>query len=72
MNSSQRRRCYHELLSGEVQGIPGPLVFDKIRAELPISDEERAALDRALDAYERDRDPGRPAEEGIAELKKKL
>jgi hypothetical protein len=39
---------------------------------LPISDEERAALDRALDAYERDRDPGRPAEEGIAELKKKL
>jgi hypothetical protein len=28
------RRRYHELLSGEVEGIAGPLVFDKLRAEL--------------------------------------
>ena len=65
------RRRYHELLSGEVQGIPGPLVFDKPRAELPLSDEERAEFDHRS-ACERDRDPGRPAEEVIAEIAKRF
>jgi hypothetical protein len=66
------RRRYHELLNGEVEGVLGALVLNKLRAKLSVSDEERAALDRALNAYERNGDPGRPAEEVIADIAKKL
>jgi hypothetical protein len=66
------RRRYHELLNGEVEGVPGPIVLNKLRAKLSLSDEERAELDRALNASERDRDAGRPAEEVIADIAKRL
>jgi hypothetical protein len=52
--------------------VPGRLVFDRLRAELPLSAEVRAELDRALDAYEADDNPGRLAEDVIADIKKKL
>lgn len=39
---------------------------------LPLTPEQRAELDRRLDAYEADGDPGRPAEEVIEEIRKKL
>ncbi len=66
------RRRYRELIEGEVEGVPGPLVFGRLRAKLALSDEERAKLERALEAYERDGNPGRPAEDVIADIKKKL
>lgn len=66
------RRRFRELVDGEVEGVPGPLVLDKLRTKLSLSDEERADLDRALNAYERDRDPGHPAEEVIADIAKRL
>lgn len=58
--TSQRR--YRELVDGKVKGIPGPLVFGRLRAE----------LDRRLDRYEADGNPGRPAEDVIADIKKRL
>jgi putative addiction module component (TIGR02574 family) len=39
---------------------------------LPLTTEQRPELDRRLDAYELDRDPGRPAEDVIAEIRRKL
>lgn len=50
IETSQRR--YSELVEGKVAGVPGPLVFDRLRAE----------LDRAFDAYEADGNPGRVAD----------
>lgn len=50
-------------------------LWDSIAADqaaLPLTDEQRAELDRRLDAYEADRDPGRPAKEVIAEIRSKL
>ena len=50
-------------------------LWDSIAADqnaLPLTAEQRAELDRRLDAYEADGDPGRPAEEVIAEIRKKL
>jgi len=50
-------------------------LWDSIAADsnaLPLTPEQRAELDRRLDAYEADKDPGRPAEEVIAEIRKKL
>lgn len=40
------RRRYRELVDGKVEGVPGPLVFGRLRAKLPLSDEQRAELDR--------------------------
>jgi len=39
---------------------------------LPLTPEQRAELDGRLDAYEADGDPGRPAEDVIAEIRKRL
>lgn len=50
-------------------------LWDSIAAEqgmLPLTPEQRAELDRRLAAYETDRDPGRPAEDVIEEIRKKL
>jgi putative addiction module component (TIGR02574 family) len=50
-------------------------LWDSIAADqnaLPLTAEQRAELDRRLDAYEVDADPGRPAEEVIAEIRRKL
>jgi hypothetical protein len=49
-----------------------PLLPGRLRDKLSLSDQERTELDRVLDAHERDRDPGRPAEEVIADIKKRL
>lgn len=38
----------------------------------PLTDEQRAELDRRLDAYERDNVKGREASEVVATLKKRL
>ena len=58
--ASQRR--YRELVDGKVAGVPGPEVLARLRAELPVSPEDRAELDRRLDAYEADRNHGRPVD----------
>jgi putative addiction module component (TIGR02574 family) len=50
-------------------------LWDSIAADQnasPLTPEQRAELDRRLDAYEADGDPGRPAEEVIEEIRKKL
>jgi putative addiction module component (TIGR02574 family) len=50
-------------------------LWDSIAADqnaLPLTPEQRAELDRRLDAYEADGDLGRPAEEVIEEIRKKL
>lgn len=65
------KRRYRELANGKVQGIPGPVVFATLRARL-ITPEQRAELDRCLHAYEASGRQSRPAEDVIAEIKKKL
>jgi hypothetical protein len=55
-----------EALASASDRVEEPRVFMSGTAE------ERSTLDRALDAYDSKRDPGRPAEEVIAEIKKKL
>ena len=50
-------------------------LWDSIAADqnlLPLTDEQRAELDRCLDAYEASGYQSRPAEDVIAEIKKKL
>ena len=50
-------------------------LWDSIAADqnlLPLTPEQRAELDRRLDAYEADGNPGRLAEDVIADIKKKL
>jgi putative addiction module component (TIGR02574 family) len=50
-------------------------LWDSIAADqnlLPLTPEQRAELDRRLAAYEADGNPGRLAEDVIAEIKKKL
>ena len=50
-------------------------LWDSIAADqaaLALTDEQKAELDRRLDAYEADRNPGRPANEVIAEIRSKL
>lgn len=42
------------------------------RNALPLTPEQQAELDRRLDAYEADGDPGRPAEDVIAEIRNRL
>ena len=39
---------------------------------LPLTPEQRAELVRRLDAYEADQDPGRPAEDVVAEIRSRL
>jgi putative addiction module component (TIGR02574 family) len=50
-------------------------LWDSIAADqeaLPLTDEQRAELDRRLDAYEADGERGRPAELVIADIRKRL
>lgn len=50
-------------------------LWDSIAEEqnaLPITPEQKAELDRRLDAYENNANPGRPADEVVAELRKAL
>ncbi len=50
-------------------------LWDSIAAEqaaLALTSEQKAELDRRLDAYEIDRNPGRPAAVVIAEIRRKL
>ena len=50
-------------------------LWDSIAADqvvLPITDEQRAELDRRLDAYESDGIKGRGASEVIADIRKRL
>lgn len=50
-------------------------LWDSIAADqeaLPLTEEQRAELNRRLDAYEADGDPGRPAEIVLADIRKRL
>lgn len=50
-------------------------LWDSIAADqktLPLTDEQKAELDRRLDAYEADGNPGRLAAESISEIRRKL
>ncbi|EAR23577.1 addiction module protein [Nitrococcus mobilis] len=50
-------------------------LWDSIAAgqgALVLSEAQRQELDRRLDAYELDRDPGRPAEDVVADIRKRL
>jgi putative addiction module component (TIGR02574 family) len=50
-------------------------LWDSIVADqnaLPLTPDQRAELDRRLDAYEADKDPGRPANEVIADIRRRL
>jgi putative addiction module component (TIGR02574 family) len=50
-------------------------LWDSIAADqqaLPLTPEQRAELDRRLDAYEADKNPGRLASEAIADLRRRL
>ena len=50
-------------------------LWDSIAADqnaLPLTGEQRAELDRRIDAYALDRNPGRPAEEVIAGIRRRL
>lgn len=50
-------------------------LWDSIAADqgaLPLTDDEKAELDRRLDAFEADGNLGRPAGETIAEIRRKI
>lgn len=50
-------------------------LWDSIASDqnaLPLAPEQQAELDRRLDAYEADGDPGRLADEAVAEIRKRL
>jgi putative addiction module component (TIGR02574 family) len=50
-------------------------LWDSIAADqkaLPLTDEQKAELDRRLDAYEADGNRGRLAPESIADIRRKL
>ena len=50
-------------------------LWDSIAADqnsLPLTLEQRAELDRRLDAYESDRKPGRPAADAVADIRRVL
>jgi len=50
-------------------------LWDSIAAEakaLPLTDAQREELDRRLDAYEADGNPGRPANDVLAGIRRRL
>jgi putative addiction module component (TIGR02574 family) len=50
-------------------------LWDSIAADqraLPLTDDQKAELDRRLDAYEADGNKGRLAEEAIADIRRRL
>ena len=42
------------------------------QAALPLTDQQREELDRRLEAYERDQEPGRPADVVLSEIRSRL
>lgn len=56
--------------AGELEAVDAEGVF--VDDLMPLAPDERAKLDRCLDAYEADGNPGRLAEDVIADIKKKL
>lgn len=53
-----------------VEDLWGSIAADQ--SLLPLTPEQRTELDRRLDAYESDGNAGRPAENVIAEIRKRL
>lgn len=50
-------------------------LWDSIASDqkaLPLTEEQRAELDRRLDAYEADQNPGRSASESVYEIRRRL
>lgn len=50
-------------------------LWDSIAADqraLPLTDEQKAEIDRRLDAYEIDKNPGRPAASAVADIRRRL
>lgn len=50
-------------------------LWDSIAADqeaLPLTNEQRVELDRRLDAYEADGNPGRPAKVALDDIRKRL
>lgn len=50
-------------------------LWDSIAADqqvLQLTEDQKAEIDRRLDAYEADGNPGRPASKAIAEIRRKL
>ena len=50
-------------------------LWDSIAADehaLPLTDDQKAELDRRLDAYESDPRPGRQATHAVADIRRKL
>jgi putative addiction module component (TIGR02574 family) len=50
-------------------------LWDSIAADkevLPVTPEQKAELDRRLDAYEADKNPGRLASDAIADVRRRL
>jgi putative addiction module component (TIGR02574 family) len=50
-------------------------LWDSIAAErhaLPLTDEQKAELDRRLDAYDIDKNPGRLAADAVADIRRRL
>ena len=50
-------------------------LWDSIAADqrtLPMTQEQKAELDRRLDCYEGDQNPGRPAEDVLDDIRRKL
>lgn len=50
-------------------------LWDSIAADqrtLPLTQEQKSELDRRLDRYESDQDPGRPAADVLDDIRRKL
>ncbi len=50
-------------------------LWDSIAADqqaLPLTDEQKDVLDRRLDAYEADKNRGRPAADAVADIRRNL
>lgn len=56
---------------GEVEKTLRPVSWNSQDARC-LTPDQQAELDRRLDAYERDGNPGRPADEAIADIRKRL
>ncbi len=68
-----RTKLYEIPLEERIQLVED--LWDSIADEqsaLPLTPEQKAELDRRLDAYELDRDPGRVAGEVIEEIRRKI
>jgi putative addiction module component (TIGR02574 family) len=76
------RRAYAFAMNAKLRGLPlnerlrlVEDLWDSIAADqdaLPLTAEQQTELDRRLDAYEADKNSGRPASDVIAEVRKRL